>query len=417
MSKFIIEGPTPLRGSIKVAGNKNHVLPMMAACLLVEGETRLHNVPEISDVEVMAAMFRQLGATVERTGSTLRIDATNLRVNEDYLQDAKKMRASLLVLGGAIGRLGEIAIAQPGGDIIGVRSIGVHEKVFSTLGFEIESNKKGVKVSGRINEQAVVNVERSVTPTENAILAAVLGKGARRIRLAAQEPHVVALCEFLNSLGAKITGVGGFVLDIEGVDALQPGEGWIIPDQLEAGTFAIAAAATQGEVTIEDFIVDDHDMLLLKFDEMGVRHEVLDARTIRVLPSQNLKATNIQTQPYPGFPSDLQAPFAVLMTQAKGKSEVFEIMYEGRLNYLFELQRMGADVGIRDPHVGFIEGPSRLHGTELISFDVRAGATVLLAAMVAHGTTVIDRIEHIDRGYEHIDTRFNQLGAKIKRVN
>ena len=198
---------------------------------------------------------------------------------------------------------------------------------------------------------------------------------------------------------------------------LQPGEGWIIPDQLEAGTFAIAAAATQGEVTIEDFIVDDHDMLLLKFDEMGVGYEVLDARSIRVLPSQNLKATNIQTQPYPGFPSDLQAPFAVLMTQAKGKSEVFEIMYEGRLNYLFELQRMGADVGIRDPHVGFIEGPSRLHGTELISFDVRAGATVLLAAMVAHGTTVIDRIEHIDRGYEHIDTRFNQLGAKIKRVN
>ncbi len=417
MSKLIVEGPSTLQGRIRVAGNKNHVLPMMAACLLVDGVTKLHNVPHISDVDVMSAIFAELGVTVARQDTTLTIDATKLHPNREYLQDAKKMRASLLVLGGAVGRLGTITIAEPGGDIIGARSLGVHGRVFEALGLKITQDEQGVKVSGKVEGDKVVNAERTVTPTENAILAAVLGRGRRQIRLAALEPHVVSLCEFLNSLGAKIDGIGGFVLDIEGVTVLHGGEGTIIPDQLEAGTLAIAAAASHGDVIIEEFVADDHDMLLLKFDEMGVRYTLPDRRTIHVRPADRLRAVNIQTQPYPGFPSDLQAPFAVLMTQAEGRSEIFEIMYEGRLNYLFELQRMGAEVGIRDPHVGFVEGPSKLHGTDVVSFDIRAGATILLAAMIAKGTTVIDRVEHIDRGYEFIDQRLNSLGARMHRVD
>lgn len=416
MSKLIVEGPTPLNGRIRVAGSKNHVLPMMTACLLVDGVTVLQNVPHISDVDVMADIFAELGVVVQRDGTTLRIDASGLRARDGYLQDARRMRASVLVLGGVIGRLDRVAIAQPGGDIIGARSLGVHGKIFEALGFTMHTTAEGVEVSGRRIGSHTLNAERGVTPTENAILASVLGEGTTTIRLAACEPHVASLCDFLNSLGAKISGVGGYVLTIEGVERLHEGEGVIIPDQLEAGTLAIAVAASKGHVIIEEFVAEDHDMLLLKFSEMGVNYEMLDARTIEIKPSDELKAVDIQTQPYPGLPSDLQAPFAVLMTQAKGKSEIFEIMYEGRLNYLFELQRMGAETSIRDPHVGQIEGPTRLHGTELISFDIRAGATILIAALIAEGTTTIDRVEHIDRGYEFFDKRLASLGARMKRV-
>ncbi len=417
MSKLIVEGPTPLHGRIKVAGSKNHALPMMAACLLVEGKTTLHNVPHISDVDVMTDMFRDLGASVERDGTTLTIDATNLHEYDGYLQDARRMRASVLVLGGAIGRLERVAIAQPGGDIIGARSLGVHHKIFGMLGYKVEANEEGVALSGRLQAGKTINAELGVTPTENALLAAVLGSGTTTIRLAACEPHVVELCMFLNNLGAKISGMYSYILTVEGVERLHPGEGTIIPDQLEAGTLAIAAAASRGHVIIDEFVREDHDMLLLKFEEMGVNFTMLDDRTIEVGPVEGLRAVRIQTQPYPGLPSDLQAPFAVLMTQAKGKSEICEIMYEGRLNYLFELQRMGAETSIRDPHVGQIEGPTRLHGTDLISFDIRAGATILIAALIAEGTTTIDRVEHIDRGYEFFDKRLVSLGAKMHRVD
>jgi UDP-N-acetylglucosamine 1-carboxyvinyltransferase len=227
----------------------------------------------------------------------------------------------------------------------------------------------------------------------------------------------VALCEFLNSLGAKISGVGSHVLFIEGVKSLHGGEGEIIPDYLESGTFAIAAAASGGNLLIEDFIVNDHDALLNTFDTMGVNYKLLGERKIQMLPSKKILATKIRTDIYPGFPSDLQAPMAVLFTQAEGVSEIFETMYEGRLQYLFELQRMGAHVNLRDSHIGLIEGPTTLHGTELVSFDVRAGATILIAAVIAHGETTIDRIEHIDRGYEHFDGRLRALGANITRTN
>lgn len=417
MSKLIVHGPTTLNGRIRVAGSKNHALPMMAACLLVDGVVKLHNAPHISDIDVMADMFSELGVTVKRDGTTLTIDASALGPHIGHLQDARRMRASVLVLGGAIGRMDRIAIAQPGGDIIGARSLGVHNKIFEQLGFAIHATAEGVELSGRLKPNQTVNAELGVTPTENAILAAVLGQGTTTIRLAACEPHVVELCNFLNALGAKISGMHSYILTIEAVERLNGGEGTIIPDQLEAGTLAIAAAASRGTVVIEEFVREDHDMLLLKFEEMGVNFSFLDERTLEIKPAKELRAVRIQTQPYPGLPSDLQAPFAVLMTQAEGKSEICEMMYEGRLNYLFELQRMGAETSIRDPHTGMIEGPTRLHGTDVISFDIRAGATILIAALIAEGVTTIDRVEHIDRGYEFFDKRLGALGARMERVD
>jgi UDP-N-acetylglucosamine 1-carboxyvinyltransferase len=284
------------------------------------------------------------------------------------------------------------------------------------MGAEVVTTQDSIELKGNLKGSRVLLDEISVTATENLILAAVISRGTTEIRMAACEPHIVALCEFLNSLGAKIGGIGSHVLIIEGVEKLNGGEGEIIPDYLESGTFAIAAAASGGKLVIEDFIINDHDALLNTFSRMGVNYKIISDDKIEILPSKKLRATKIRTDIYPGFPSDLQAPMAVLCTQAEGVSEIFETMYEGRLQYLFELQRMGAHVNVRDSHVGLVEGPSVLHGTDLISFDVRAGATVLIAALIAHGKTVKERIEHIDRGYEYFDGRLRSLGAKISRT-
>lgn len=245
-------------------------------------------------------------------------------------------------------------------------------------------------------------------------MAAVLAEGATELRMVATEPHVVSLCRMLVHCGAQIEGIGSHYLKIHGVQRLDGGSWRVPPDPLESGTIAIAAAATRGDVIIHDFLVDEQDSFLTSLTEAGVNYEIVDPQTC-VRPTSDLKATNIRTQPYPNFPSDLQAPMAVLLTQADGTSEIFETLYEGRLHYLYELQRMGATVAIRDAHTGLISGPTPR--TEMISFDIRAGATILVAAMVAEGQTVIDRIEHIDRGYEQFDVRLNALGANISRQN
>ncbi len=416
MQKLIIEGPTKLEGSIKTAGSKNHVLPMLAAMLLTTEDVLLHNVPDIADVEVMIQILEAYGVRVERTRGGVVCNAANARSESVSPDLTRKLRASLLVLGPAMARFGEAKLGFPGGDLIGARPMDSHINGLKSLGAKVIDDTERIELKGKLKAGRVLLDEISVTATENLILASVITLGTTEIRMAATEPHVVALCEFLNDLGAKISGIGSSVLVIEGVEKLHGGEGRIIPDYLESGTFAIAAAATKGDLIIEDFIVDDHDALLNTFSRMGVNFKVLSENKIHMLPSKNMKATKIRTDIYPGFPSDLQAPMAVLFTQAEGVSEIFETMYEGRLQYLFELQRMGAHVNVRDSHVGLVEGPSVLHGTDLISFDVRAGATVLIAALIAHGKTTIDRIEHIDRGYEHFDGRLRALGAKISRT-
>lgn len=417
MSKLIIEGPTRLEGTIRVAGSKNHVLPMLAAMLLTTEDVMLHNIPSISDVEVMIEILEEFGVRVERTRSGLICNAENASPKEIPDSLTRKLRASILVMGPAIARFGEVSIGHPGGDIIGSRSVDSHLNGFRSMGIKVDSSDDGIVMKGKPKASKVILDEVSVTATENLILASVLTKGVTEIRMAAAEPHVVALCEFLNSLGAKIEGIGSHTIVVEGVSKLSGGEGSIVPDSLEAGTFAIATAASSGDVLIEDFIASDNDALLNTFSRMGVNYKFYDNNSLAIKPSKNLRATRIRTDIFPGFSSDLQAPMAVLCTQARGTSEIFETMYEGRLQYLFELQRMGAHVNVRDTHVGLIEGPTNLHGSELISYDIRAGATILIAAIIAHGKTTIDRIEHIDRGYEHFDGRLRSLGAKISRTS
>jgi len=416
LQKLIIEGPTKLEGTVKTAGSKNHVLPMLAAMILTTKDVQIHNVPDIADVDVMIEILESFGVRVERTRNSVICNGADAQPNPLGPELTHKLRASLLVLGPAMARFAEVKMGFPGGDLIGARPLDSHLNGLSSMGAKILNDKDEIELKGKLKSARVLLDEISVTATENLILAAVITSGLTEIRMAATEPHIVALCEFLNNLGAKISGIGSNVLFIEGVESLQGGEGTIIPDYLESGTFAIAAAASKGNLIIEDFIINDHDALLNTFSRMGVNYKILASDKLQILPSKKLRATRIRTDIFPGFSSDLQAPMAVLCTQAEGVSELFETMYEGRLQYLFELQRMGAHVNVRDSHVGLVEGPSVLHGTDLISFDIRAGATVLLAAIIAHGKTTIDRIDHIDRGYEHFDGRLRSLGVKISRI-
>ncbi len=417
MTKLAITGPTRLHGHWQTAGSKNAVLPMLAACLLTEEPIALHNVPEISDVEVMIEILESLGARVQRQDHTVRVHAAD--VKPGIIPDAltAKMRASVLILGAAVARTGDITIAQPGGDMIGARPIASHLQAFAQLGLAIERHTGHTRVSGRPRGSLVNLGELTVTGAENAIMAAVLAEGTTHLRMVAVEPHVVELTNLLIRMGAEIEGAGTHNLVIHGVKRLHGTEWQVSPDQLESGTIAIAAAASHGDVTISDFLIKEHDALLTIFNQIGVLYEILSPTQIRILPGGEYQPVKVRTQPYPNFPSDLQAPLAVLLTQCDGTSEIFETLYEGRLQYLFELQRMGATAAMRDAHTAIITGPTPLIAADLVSFDIRAGATVLIAALIAQGTTIIDRIEHIHRGYERIEERLSALGAQLGHVS
>lgn len=416
MTKLSITGPTRLSGEWQTAGSKNAVLPMLAACLLTPEPVTLENVPLISDVEVMLEILTSLGADVQRQQHVVTVTAKDLTTADIPDRLTAKMRASVLILGSAVARLGKITAAQPGGDIIGSRPLASHLKAFQALGLEVSRERGHITVAGKPRGGRVVLGELTVTGAENAIMAAVLAEGSTELRMVALEPHVVELMHMLQSMGARIEGVGTHNLIIKGVEKLHGTTFRVPPDQLESGTIAIAAAASRGDVVVHDFIRDEQDMLLALFNQIGVEYQLPNERTIHIKPGGDYQAVNVRTQPYPNFPSDLQAPLAVLLTQCAGTSEIFETLYEGRLQYLFELQRMGAAVAMRDTHTGLITGPTPLAGADLVSFDIRAGATILIAALIAQGTTVIDRIEHIDRGYEHIEERLRALGANLERI-
>ncbi len=417
MAQLVVTGPTRLHGTWQTAGSKNGVLPMLAASLLCTEPVEFTNVPEISDIDVMCQILESLGARIERHDHRLIINAGHVAPAHIPAELTAKMRASVLVLGPAVARLGETSIAAPGGDIIGARPIGSHLTALQKLGLRVEQKDGITSVSGKPRGSRIVLGELTVTGSENAIMAACLAEGTTELRMVAVEPHVEDLCHMLVQFGAQIKGIGTHNLTIIGQPRLKGGSWRVAPDQLESGTIAIAAAAARGDVRIDDFLINEHDSLLTIFNELGVNYEILSPTAIHIHPPASpYQAVSIRTQPYPNFPSDLQAPLAVLLTQAEGTSEIFETLYEGRLHYLYELQRMGATVGIRDAHTGLITGPTPLFGTDLISFDIRAGATILLAGMIAEGKTVIDRIEHIDRGYERIDERLRALGAKLERV-
>ena len=417
MESFKILGPSKLKGEIQVSGSKNAALPIIAATILSPGVYEIKNVPEITDITRLLEILIEMGAKAELKNNICKIDTININTFEPNPSKVRKIRASVVLLGPLLARFGEVKVAQPGGCFIGARPITTHLESLKELGAKIVVNPAcyHLKTSGLKGKKIILN-EFSVTGTENIIMAATLADGVTEIRLCATEPHVIDLCNFLIKMGADIKGIGTHTIIIKGKKALHPANHTLIYDQIEAGTLAITAAVSRGKVIIKGFITDHHDIFLKKLSEAKVNFDVLDEKTLSICPSTSFKAVNLRTDIYPGFPTDLQAPFAILMTQAEGSNEIYETMFESRLNYISELNKMGANAVIRNSHQATITGPTPLYGTTITSFDLRAGATLIIAALIAQGESTIEQIELVDRGYEKIDERLNMLGAKIVRV-
>jgi len=418
MEKFIINGPCCLNGEIKVSGSKNAALPIIAATLLASGKFRITNVPMITDIEHMLDIMVALGAKTTLRDNVCEIDTTNVNSFEPDAKMVRNIRASILLLGPLLARFKEVKIAHPGGCFIGARPVSTHMEALVALGASgiASDDSYHLKVDELVGTRIVLG-EFSVTGTENIVMAAVMAEGKTNIHLAATEPHVVDLCNFLTKMGAKIEGIGTHTLLITGGSKLNPINYEIIPDQIEAGTFAIAAAASRGHVRIRGFIEDHHEIFLRKLADANVKYRFSENDVLEITQSTHFTPVNIRTDIYPGFPTDLQAPFGVLLTQAEGSSNIYETLFEGRLNYLNELNKMGADCVIKGAHEATVTGPSPLSGTTIESFDLRAGATLIIAAFIAQGESVIEHAEIIDRGYERIDERLNALGANIRRVS
>ena len=416
MSSFVIEGGAKLSGTIKIPGAKNAATPILAACLLTREECVIHNVPEITDVDKMLNLLKELGAQVKRDGATVRVRADDISLSALSTNDVKAMRSSVLLMGPLLARLKNVRLPEPGGCIIGNRPLSAHLAGLEQMGVTVKMDGEFYELTATTLSGAHVTLwEFSVTATENLVMAATLAKGITTIDIAAAEPHVQDLCNFLNTLGAKISGVGTHSLTIAGVDKLHGGEYTIIPDPIEAGTWAALATVTRGSVEISPVQPQYLGLVLHNLKSIGAQVEV-DGQVMQVKSTRQLKPfTKLQALPYPGFPTDLQAPFSVLATQAAGTSLIQDPLYEGRLNHISELIKMGANAIIADPHRVVITGPTPLYGREIKSFDLRAGVSLIIAALMAEGQTIISDAEEEDRGYEKLESRLRALGANIKR--
>ncbi len=417
MSKFVIEGGTRLKGKVNIGGFKNAAVAIIPATLLCTGKCIIQNVPKIEDVNVFMDILNELGAeTSFLDDNSISIDTTN--VKGCYLKNglSKKMRASYYLLGAGLGRFKRASSPLPGGCDIGARPIDQHIKGFEALGATVD-----ITPEGRVNVQAEKLVGNkiyldvvSVGATINIMLAAVYAEGRTIIENAAKEPHIVDTANFLNSMGADIKGAGTDVIRINGVRSLTGCEYRVIPDQIEAGTYMIAAAATKGDIIIDDIIPKHLEPITAKLKEMGMGIEEY-GDSMRIFYEHELTPVNIQTLPYPGFPTDLQQPMTVLLSTLNGESTVVEGVSEDRFKYVNEIKKMGANIEFTKKYAK-ISGINHLSGTVVQATDLRAGAALIIAGLIADGLTEIAGIQHIDRGYEHIENKFMNLGAKIKRV-
>jgi len=420
MSKFLVQGGIPLKGTVKVHGSKNAALPILAATLLTDKKTTLHNVPDISDVHAFLHILEGLGAETTFENGTVTVHPASICVNDLPTNLVKQMRASILLMGPLLARCKKAKMAFPGGCVLGKRSVHAHTHALESLGATFTETDDGLEAttSGLIGTK-IIMAEASVTATENAIMAAVLAEGNTAIHWAAMEPHVQDLCHFLVSMGAKIEGIGSHTIRIQGVSELRGTEHSVISDYLVTGTLAIAALITRGHVTLTNIQPDHLDSFWQKLEEAGAPFTLTeDSVTLTPLPEgEHFKhVEQLKTAVFPGFATDLQAPFTVFLTQAEGPSKVFETLFEGRLNYLFELDRMGAKTELHNPQQATIHGPTKLKGAPIVSCDIRAGAAMVLAALAAEGETEISDIRYIDRGYERLDEILRSLGANIKRI-
>ena len=417
MSKFVIEGSTKLKGKVNIGGFKNAAVAIIPATILCPGKCIIENVPKIQDVNVFMEILRELGAEADYIDDTsLYVDATN--VIKCYLENglSKRMRASYYLLGAGLGRFKSASCLMPGGCDIGERPIDQHIKGFEALGATVDITPEGrvnVSADKLIGAKIYLDVV-SVGATINIMLAAVYAEGKTIIENAAKEPHIVDTANFLNSMGADIKGAGTDVIRINGVKELTGCTYRVIPDQIEAGTYMIAAAATKGDIIIDDIIPKHMEPITAKLKEMGMGIEEY-GDSMRVYYEHELVPVNIQTLPYPGFPTDLQQPMTVLLSSLCGESTVVEGVSEDRFKYAEELKKMGACIEFTKKQAK-IKGTKNLTGTVVQATDLRAGAALMIAGLIANGLTEVTNIQHIDRGYEHIENKFMNLGAKIKRV-
>jgi UDP-N-acetylglucosamine 1-carboxyvinyltransferase len=416
MARFHISGSAELRGTIEVAANKNAILPMMAATLLTNQDSIIHNVPQIADVAVMANLLRSVGGSVEYLDPrTLKINTSLVDEWEPAQEHAARMRASVLLAGPLLARFKRWSMQHPGGDAIGTRSIQTHLEAFKRLGAQATSSKGYYSVSfDTMRAGEIFLDEASVTATENIMLIASRIHGTTTIRNAACEPHVENLAVMLQGMGAEVEGAGTNLLRITGCQDLNGASCDVWPDHTEAGTFAALSAAAGGDVRIENVRRPHLENLLIVFERMGVNFE-FDGNAMLVHPSELTCTSQIVTGPWPSFPTDLASVFIVLATQARGMTLVHDWMYESRMYFVDRLKEMGAAIVLADPHRCVISGKSELHGRDFVSPDIRAGIALVIASMVAKGDSTIDHVELIDRGYERIDERLRGLGAEIFR--
>ncbi len=419
---FVIEGGHPLNGRVRASGNKNGALPILAACLLSAEPVLLENVPRIRDVETMIELLVHLGADAEWTGSNeVRVHAQDVHHEVDQ-HLASRIRASFLLAGPLLSRLGRASVPPPGGDVIGRRRLDPHIHAFAELGASFELGAR-YELAGSLAGAHVHLDEASVMGTENAVMAATLAPGRTMISNAASEPHVQDLCRFLVALGAEIEGIGSNVLHITGVERLGGGEHTIRPEHIEVGSFIGMAAVTGGDLTIEGIVQDDLWPIVPAFERLGVQLE-LGGDVVRVPPGQELAVHDdlggaipkIEDGPWPAFPADLTSIAIAVATQARGTILVFEKMFENRLFFTDKLVSMGARIILCDPHRVIVDGPVRLYGQRMSSPDIRAGMAMVIAALCAEGTSTIGDAYQIDKGYERLDERLRELGAQIRRV-
>jgi UDP-N-acetylglucosamine 1-carboxyvinyltransferase len=418
MAKYIVRGGKKLNGTVKVSGSKNAALPILCASILTQEKSIIKNVPDIADIRSLIYLLEFLGCEVKFQNNIIEIDPKNLKSKTIAMEGVCNMRASILFLGPLLAKFGKVKMSFPGGCILGKRPVDAHLHALKQLGAKVLDDKEMIHLTSPYGLKAtdITMKEISVTATENAIMAAVLAKGETIIRLAAAEPHVQDLCKFLNKMGAKIKGIGTHELKITGVKKLKGINYKVIGDYLEAGTFAIAGALTNGKITIKGINPHDLDIVWQKFKEAGIKYKITQ-NSVTIFSHKKLKPVEkIRTAVYPSFPTDLQAPFAVLLTQIPGESMIYETLFDGRLNYLSELEKMGAKFKILNPHQAVIYGPVKLKGVPISSWDIRAGAAMVLAALAAKGRTEINNIGFIDRGYEDLEEKLKNLGADIKRL-
>ncbi len=416
MQIFKIKGQIPLRGEVSVSGAKNAALPIMAAAVMTDEPVTLENVPFIADTKNLVTILRQMNVKVEYLDRhTLRLDASGLRNGTVDSDEVRKMRASYYLLGALLGRFREATVAMPGGCNFGSRPIDQHIKAFEALGAEVDAGEMVVMKADRLVGRKIFFDMVSVGATVNAMLAAVLAEGTTIIENAAKEPHIVDTASFLNSMGADIKGAGTDIIRIQGVEKLRGSEYCIIPDQIEAGTYMVAAAATRGTVTVNNVIPQHLDCISAKLREMGVIVENGESSVRVVAENASFKPIMVMTQVYPGFPTDMQPQITALLSMTPGTNVVNETVYDDRFRYIPELVKMGAQINVSG-RMAFVEGVRALHGARVTAMDLRAGAAMVIAGLAAEGETLVDNIALIDRGYEKLAEKLVRLGASIERA-